>query len=184
MRCSSCACENPVDASFCEGCGRPLLPLDAAPVPVAQGPAAAQVCPTCGAGTRSGARFCEQCATPLAEERPAEGLEPQAATPPRTKSPAEMKQAVRGPAGTPERVSNGGRVCRECGYLNPSMARFCADCGEMLVARSAAKSSGPSVKSRALTILMRTMVSVVIASVTALATRYVLSFLIGLGVIP
>jgi class 3 adenylate cyclase/ribosomal protein L40E len=54
MLCAKCGNDNPVDASFCEGCGTTLD----------------LVCPTCKTLASPGARFCKKCGTTLAATRP------------------------------------------------------------------------------------------------------------------
>jgi class 3 adenylate cyclase len=54
MLCSKCSNDNPVDASFCEGCGAKLE----------------LVCPACKTLASSEARFCKKCGTALTATRP------------------------------------------------------------------------------------------------------------------
>jgi len=193
MRCSSCRYENPPDARFCEQCGSPVKTTGDSQLSTEQRPAVSHACSKCGAETRPGARFCEQCASPLAEEAVVSAAELIAAeevaasrqtTPSTSTQPEETARQVQPAAAMPEPVSRSGRVCRTCGYLNARAARFCLDCGEELVREQVPTQSGPSAASRVLGWIMRLVVSLLIASVTALATRYILSFMIGLGLIP
>jgi hypothetical protein len=193
MRCSSCRYENPLDARFCEQCGSPLDTVAEAASSTAQEAVVSSVCPTCGAQRRPGARFCEQCASPLPEEAEvlpaepvtaAEVVAPKQVAPPAAQRDVEVAQPVQPAAAMPEPVARSGRVCRACGYLNARAARFCLDCGEALTREPAPTRSGPSAASRVLGLIMRLVVSLLIASVTALATRYIRSFVIGLGLIP
>jgi ribosomal protein L32 len=193
MRCPSCACENPADARFCERCGNPIATQEVPAQSRAEMPGAAEVCPTCGASKRPGLRFCEECATPFPETTSTDVAEPvpakenripvSASPPPAEPSPAVVRP-VQPVASVPRPVTEGGRVCTACGYLNPTSARHCADCGEALVVRREPLPARPSTASRVLGILMRIAVSVVIAVVTAVATRYLMSYVIGLGLIP
>jgi uncharacterized OB-fold protein len=193
MRCSSCRNENPVDARFCEQCGSPLKTTGDSQSSIGQQPVFSNACPKCGAETKPGTRFCEQCASPLPEEAEVLPTEPiatgEVAAPEqatmRTDQQSEaVAQPLRATAAMPEPVARSGRVCRTCGYLNVPAARFCLDCGEALLREPETIQSGPSTTSRVLGVVMRLLVSVLIASVTALATRYILSFVIGLGLIP
>jgi predicted amidophosphoribosyltransferase len=190
MRCSSCGHENSADARFCERCGSPIASQEAPAESRAEMPGATEVCPTCGAERRPGLRFCEQCATPFPESPPAVAVAPAAPakapesavssspTPPKAVRPMQPAPSVA------QSVAGGGRVCSACGYLNPVTARHCADCGEALVARKGSAPARPSVSSRLAGILVRLVVSVVLAAVTAVATRYLVSYVIGLGLIP
>ena len=193
MRCSSCRYENPPDARFCEQCGSPLETTGDSELSTGQQPAASNACPNCGAETRPGARFCEQCANPLPEEAVVLAAEPMAArevaAPEQVAArtgghPREVTRSVQPAAAMPEPVARSGRVCRACGYLNVPAARFCLDCGEALVWEQMPVQSGPSATSRVLGLIIRLVVSVLVASVTALATRYAVSFVIGSGLIP
>jgi predicted amidophosphoribosyltransferase len=189
MRCPSCSHENQADARFCERCGNPIAPEEARAKSREEMPRATEVCPTCGAARRPDSRFCEQCATPFAEAPPLE-VRPIApakqakisasASPP----PPEALRPAQPVAGVVQSVAGGGRVCGACGYLNPATARYCADCGEALVARKGPAPAQPSASSRLAGIVARLAVSIVLAVVTAVATRYLVSYVIGLGLIP
>jgi predicted amidophosphoribosyltransferase len=185
MRCSSCGHENSADARFCERCGSPVSP--------GRAPAESrveEVCPNCGAERRPGLRFCEQCATPFPESPPPVAVAPVApakapepvgsASPP----PPAAVRPVQPVASVTQSGGGGGRVCSACGYVNPATARHCADCGEALVARKEAPPVRPSAGSRVVAIVVRLAVSVVLAAVTAVATRYLVSYVIVLGLIP
>jgi len=189
MRCAACDCENPADARFCERCGSPVSVADPSAELVVERREALPVCPNCGAERRPGLSFCEQCAAPLPEEPPMgavlRGLDSPVSVPPLPPQPSlEVASSSSPAASTPERVAVGGRVCTACGYLNPVAACHCADCGGALSAPREAAPARPSAISRVLSVVVRIAVSGVIAVVTAAATRYVLSYVINLGLIP
>jgi hypothetical protein len=192
MRCSSCANDNPADARFCEHCGSPASARETDVETSAERVEATPTCPACGVETRSGLRFCEQCATPLPDEPSPPMMEPGPAAydVPTVSAPPPPSSTQGGEASVPlaptvrEAVAPAGRVCRTCGYLNPTSARHCADCGEVLVLERAPVAPQPSAISRVLGIAVRIGASAVIAVVTAVATRYLLSYMMGLGLIP
>jgi uncharacterized membrane protein YvbJ len=185
MRCASCGRENQADARFCERCGSPIAPEEAPAESRGGTLGATEVCPACGAERRPGLRFCEQCGMLLPEEsrsKPVErgsGVKAATRVPIRRSAPAPPR-ADRAPG----RVAAGGRVCAVCGYLNPESARHCADCGSPLLAARRNVPARPSGVSRILGVVKRIGISAVIAVLTAVITRYLVSYVMSLGLIP
>lgn len=55
MKCEACGRENPPDARYCRGCGKPLAEPEQASA------AGKRFCPKCGAANSEGVAFCMQC---------------------------------------------------------------------------------------------------------------------------
>ena len=133
-------------------------------------------CPSCGRGNRAEARFCDACGQPLsAPERAC----PVCGT---LNSPGARfcigcsSSLATTPAAPvrPQPAAEGDLVCPACGYLN--RVRFCANCGEALVEGPTPVRRRSPVLSRALSLLVTIVGLMLVAVLSTVAVRFVMSF--------
>lgn len=106
--CPHCNAAVPLDAKFCDACGRSLT----------------NECPKCGAGNRAEARFCKQCGAGLSPPEPPVQAAAAAASPePEEEPAAESREAV-----PVDRLI----LCSSCGAKNRPTEWRCRRCMKVL----------------------------------------------------
>ena len=184
--CPDCGHSNPSDFNFCEECACPLQ-LDQAPAVQETAPpeikAAAVVCPQCGHANQPDFNFCEECASALQPEvvpAPRQVAEQEAAPAPLPKPEPERKTepATQPPVRpAPARVGTAA-ACPHCGFNNPVGLRFCGSCGQPLEEKRSRRK--PKFFSRLLRFAVSILVSLIIADISGLATRYAMPYIMGM----
>lgn len=101
-----------------------------------------RICVSCGARLKSGAVVCDLCGEPVdvtgvaSEHESSEDVEPAAL------SVAEVS-SEEAASGEAEILGSEGVFCNQCGWKNPSGARFCSRCGSKLQIVEGAERPGP-----------------------------------------
>jgi predicted nucleic acid-binding Zn ribbon protein len=124
-------------------------------------------CPSCGRENRAEVRFCESCGEPLAVA--AEQTCPACGT--RNRPGVRFCESC----GEPLAVAK-GQTCPACGTRNRPGVRFCESCGEALVGRPRPVRRRSLVLSQAPGLLLTIVGLVLVAILSTVATRFVLSF--------